>query len=360
MTQEICEFKETPTESEQKGLALRDNFVQISVSDAQTISKAIIESKIYGINNPQEAFVKIMAGQELRLSPMFSVNHLYIVNQKIGLDAESMKALLFKEGYTVRPRYDDEDNPTVCEVYLYYKGKMVDDKPSRFTIEDATRAGLMGKDNWKKYPKDMLFSKALTRAARAYCSHIIAGFCYVKEELEDFEAPNFGDTSQSIKSPKPAQPLTDKAPATTQGEECPLHPGCYFEQKKGKYGNFYAHPVQDDPRFPKGWCNKVAAEKIVSESANQETGEVIQQPEAKAAPAQGKKVSEEDVKFQHSLIAYRDKLGWTKEGGQLLALFNEKFKGFDSPFSLSAKEREEFLNILDAKCKEQTEQAKMM
>ncbi|NJO31398.1 MAG: recombinase RecT [Richelia sp. SL_2_1] len=46
-------------------------------------------------------------------------------------------------------------------------------------------AGLLGKDNWKKWPSDMMFARALTRGARRYCPDVFGGPAYTKEELED-------------------------------------------------------------------------------------------------------------------------------------------------------------------------------
>jgi hypothetical protein len=42
-----------------------------------------------------------------------------------------------------------------------------------FTMEDAMRMGLAGKDNWKKQPQDMLFARCVTRVQRRYAPNAL-------------------------------------------------------------------------------------------------------------------------------------------------------------------------------------------
>jgi hypothetical protein len=51
-----------------------------------------------------------------------------------------------------------------------------------FSMEDAKAAGLTGKDNWKKYPRAMLRSRAITEAARAVFPDAVLG-TYDPDEL---------------------------------------------------------------------------------------------------------------------------------------------------------------------------------
>ena len=47
--------------------------------------------------------------------------------------------------------------------------------PVRYTIEDAAKAQLTGKDNWKKYTKDMLFAACIRQGSRRYCADVLRG-----------------------------------------------------------------------------------------------------------------------------------------------------------------------------------------
>ena len=48
---------------------------------------------------------------------------------------------------------------------------------------DARRAGLLRKNNWKKYPQDMYFARTIGRAARWHVPHLFGGAIYTPEEL---------------------------------------------------------------------------------------------------------------------------------------------------------------------------------
>jgi len=51
-------------------------------------------------------------------------------------------------------------------------------------MEDAGNAGLIARDNWKKYPRNMLFSRAMSNGAKWHCPDVGAGApIYTPDEL---------------------------------------------------------------------------------------------------------------------------------------------------------------------------------
>jgi hypothetical protein len=50
----------------------------------------------------------------------------------------------------------------------------------------AAAAGIINKDNWKNYPMNMYFARALANGAKWFCPDAISGF-YIVEELQDLE-----------------------------------------------------------------------------------------------------------------------------------------------------------------------------
>jgi hypothetical protein len=56
---------------------------------------------------------------------------------------------------------------------------------SSFTIEEAKRAKLTDKDNWKNFASDMLFARALTRGQRRYAPDVAIGSVYAEGEIAD-------------------------------------------------------------------------------------------------------------------------------------------------------------------------------
>ncbi len=177
----------------------------ISVMEAATLSKAIVAAQLFDAKNPEEVLVKIMAGQELGIGPIFAVNNLYVVNKRISMQADIVLALLGVRGFVWEFKYDNEDKPTVCEFIVSSPNPRQKPIKSRFTLADAAKAGLLGKDNWKKYPKRMLRSRAVTAGARD--TGIFGGMAYTPEELEEIKVTE-------VKTVKTASHKDEVVPAT--------------------------------------------------------------------------------------------------------------------------------------------------
>ena len=97
------------------------------------------------------------------------------------------------------PRYDYRiislDN-SGCELLFSEDGKELG--KSSFTEADAKAAGLHGKENWKKWPRNMYFARALSNGMRWYCPDVFNGnTVYTPDELG---AEINGETGEIITS----------------------------------------------------------------------------------------------------------------------------------------------------------------
>jgi len=138
------------------------------------------------VKTAAQAVVKILAGKELGLTPIEAMNSLYIVNDKIAVLAATIASRIKKSA-----KYDYKINKldeTECSItfLLVNNGETKELGISVFTIKDAAKAGIVNKDNWKNYPRNMLFARAISNGARWYCPDSLSSFHSV-EELE--EAP---------------------------------------------------------------------------------------------------------------------------------------------------------------------------
>ena len=130
-----------------------------------------------------QAVVKIIAGRELGLSPIESMTNIFFVNNRRGLTSGVMASLVKKNGkYDYRTKKLDNDE---CILEFF---KITEDEKellgeSIFTFKDAARAGLVNKDNWKNYPRNCLFARALSNGVKWFAPDAACG--YTIEELED-------------------------------------------------------------------------------------------------------------------------------------------------------------------------------
>lgn len=132
------------------------------------------------VKSQAQACVKILAGKELGLSAFESMASIYIVGGKLALTSKAMSGLIKKSkvyDYVIK-KLDD----TECVIAIM-KGE-VELGTSTFTIKDAAKAGIVNGVNWQKYPRNMLFARAISNACRFYCPDAISGY-YTTEELED-------------------------------------------------------------------------------------------------------------------------------------------------------------------------------
>jgi len=132
------------------------------------------------VKSQAQAVVKILAGKELGLSPFESMGSIYVVNGKLALTSKA-KAGLIKRS----KKYDYvivKSDDTECTINITNADGIVGS--TTFTFKDAAKAGLVNKDNWKNYPKNMLFARALSNACTFFCPEVVSGY-YSTEELED-------------------------------------------------------------------------------------------------------------------------------------------------------------------------------
>lgn len=154
--------------------------------EPMAIGNVFAESGMFpDIKTQAQAAVKILAGRELGLSPFESMKNLYLVGGKLAIQSNALASLIKKN-----PKYDYKvQSITAEECKIMFLENVSDGKQkelgiSEFTFKEAARAGLVNKDNWKNYPKNMLFARALANGVRFYCPDAACGW-HVSEEYED-------------------------------------------------------------------------------------------------------------------------------------------------------------------------------
>jgi hypothetical protein len=147
----------------------------------QNIAKSMFASGYFtDTKSEAQAIVKILAGHEIGLPAFASMAGIHIIQGKPVLGANILATLVKND-----PRYNyqvKQCTHNICELVWFEDGKQVG--TSTFTIEEAKTAGLTDKDNWRKYPSDMLFARAISRGARRFAPGIFGGSpVYTPDEM---------------------------------------------------------------------------------------------------------------------------------------------------------------------------------
>lgn len=147
---------------------------------AERIAKTdFVPSALRG--KPEAVLAAILTGNELGLPPMTAINKIHVIEGRPSLSAEVMRALVQAAGHEI---WLEESNTTKATV----GGRRRDTSNASYitwTIDDANRANLGGKQNWKRYPRAMLVARATGELCRFLFSDVLAGISYTVEEVED-------------------------------------------------------------------------------------------------------------------------------------------------------------------------------
>jgi hypothetical protein len=142
------------------------------------ISKAFYESGMFtDIKSIAQAMVKISAGQEIGIPPFAAMTGIHIIQGKPTIGAGLIASRLKGSG-----KYDYrvvEASEKVCSIDFYQGNTKIGN--STFTIEDAKKALTKNID---KFPKNMLFARAISNGVKWYCPDIFSGPVYVPEEMQ--------------------------------------------------------------------------------------------------------------------------------------------------------------------------------
>jgi len=134
-------------------------------------------------DNPAAIAACVLYGDEVGLGPMQALAKIAVIDGRPSLAAEAMRSLIFAAGHELWV----EEASTLKAVVA---GRRADSKNVTrvtWTSEDAKRANLAGKSNWRLYPRQMLLARATAELARLIFADAIGGLSAI-EELETVEA----------------------------------------------------------------------------------------------------------------------------------------------------------------------------
>ena len=152
----------------------------LSILEDKQIANAFFESGIFkNVKSAAQALVKIIAGREQGLAPIQAMSSVFIFDDKICYLTKVFLAKIKKtKGYDYRVK---ESNDKTCTIEFYRDSKLIG--TTTYTYQDAIKAGLVNKDNWKKYPQLMLYYRASSNGIKMFMPEIIDGI----NLYEDFD-----------------------------------------------------------------------------------------------------------------------------------------------------------------------------
>lgn len=177
------------------------NIEPTNMGELVQLADAAAKSGFYGCKTREQALLVMMTGRDMGLSFSQSLRAFHIIQGKATLSADGAVATCVSRRDLCVYFRTIEATDERATVETQRTGD-----PARrytFTAEDAKRANLWGKDNWRTYPSRMLLARARAALARDVFPDLLLGL-YDPDELE----------------PAPPTPRNDR-PAPIEGEVVP-------------------------------------------------------------------------------------------------------------------------------------------
>jgi hypothetical protein len=132
---------------------------------------------------PHAILAAILYGREIGLEAMESLSEVAMVDGRPSLSAKAMVKLARRAGHSITGDADDK-----IAVAKGKRGDNGDEMTVKFTYAQAAKIKRKGKslvegDNWKNYPEDMLWARAVSRLCRRLFADTFGALPYAPEEL---------------------------------------------------------------------------------------------------------------------------------------------------------------------------------
>ena len=176
--------------------------------DPMTVASVFRASGMFpDIQSEAAAATKIIIGRGLGITDFDAMSGLHIIKGKAVLAANLMAAAIQRAG-----KYDYRAMVTDDEARIEFRQRTNDGGwetigITSFTMDDAKRAGLGG-DNWRKYPKAMLFARAISAGYKAHCPDALGAAPVYVEAHGESEIPEEPKAETKAISPAAMREMT--------------------------------------------------------------------------------------------------------------------------------------------------------
>jgi hypothetical protein len=151
----------------------------VHVNDIHTMAVAVVKSGLFGMKTVEQATALMLIAQAEGYHPALAARDYHIIQGRPTLKAETMMARFQQQGGRVE--WKTLTDTEVTAVFSHPSGGSAS---ITWTFEQAKKAGLTGKDNWKNYPRAMLRARVVSEGIRTVYPGVVLGV-YTPEEVQD-------------------------------------------------------------------------------------------------------------------------------------------------------------------------------
>lgn len=153
----------------------------VPFNEIEQMATSIAASKLFGINNKDQAVALMLLCQAEGLHPAIAARDYHLIQGRPALKADAMLARFQQAGGSVTwKEYTDEK---VTGIFSHPQGGTLE---LSWTLRQAREIGIANKDNWKNYPRAMLRARVISEGIRSVFPGCVVGV-YTPEEVQDFQ-----------------------------------------------------------------------------------------------------------------------------------------------------------------------------
>lgn len=154
----------------------------VSVPDVMTMADVIVKSGLFpAFKNRESAAAMMLLCRAKGLDPMTAVERYHIVQGRPVMRADAMLGEFVRMGGRVE--WIKRDDTEASATFSHPQGGTV---TVSWTIEQARKAKLTGKDIWSQYPRQMLHARCVSEGVRSVLPGATNGL-YTPEEAMQME-----------------------------------------------------------------------------------------------------------------------------------------------------------------------------
>lgn len=187
--------------------SLSPNSIKEAMDLAAWIAKSDLAPKDYK-DKPQNCLIAIQMGLEVGLSPMQAIQNIAVINGRPTIWGDAMLAIVQAHpAYEWHKEAQDQDGKW-AEFTIKRRGN--EPHTVRFTVEDAKKAGLWGKQGtWTNYPGRMMQMRARAFGLRDKFADALRGLQSAEEVTDYIDTTATREpVRESVQEPKRASETT--------------------------------------------------------------------------------------------------------------------------------------------------------
>lgn len=154
---------------------------QASYSDIERMADAVVKSNLFNMKTKEQAITLMLIAQAEGMHPVQAALEFDIIQNRPARKSVALLARYQNAGGKVR--WTEMTDTAVTGVFIHPASP--EPVSIRWTIDDAKRAGLTSKDNWRSYPRAMLRARVISEGVRASYPGAGAVGIYTVEEVQD-------------------------------------------------------------------------------------------------------------------------------------------------------------------------------